>query len=198
MPIVVWWILGAVGALILSLCLWLGYRAFRLRRLQPIVLEYLALQEVEQAVRYIETHPQLLTRDAEDFIAMLLDRAWARGDVQTFVSGAIRMSFLVGCREYGTQTARQMALGSFQPLLDAADSPSWQRAMELLGHMVVDRTASIDQEDVDEELVEAMSHIMELLRPLAADPDTVAMQDEIVRGLRQVLRHKQESEESGP
>jgi hypothetical protein len=84
-----------------------------------------------------------------------------------------------------------------QVWLDAADSPSWQRALEFLGQMVVDKTASIHQEDVDEELVEAMSHTMELLRPLAANQDTIAIQDEILRSLRQMLRQKQESEEPG-
>jgi hypothetical protein len=135
----------------------------------------------------------LLTSHAEDFMTVLLDRAWARGDAQLFVSGAIRLSLLVGCREYGMEAARRMAANSLQVWLDASSSPSWQRALAFLGQLVVDREASIPPEEVDEELVEAMSHIMDLLRPLAADEGTIAIQDEILRSLRQILRQKADS-----
>jgi hypothetical protein len=191
-PTILSWILGSIGALLLALFLWFGYRAFKFRRLQPLLFEYLALQDAEAALRYIDDHLWLLTSEADDFITVLLERAWARGDARTFVSGAIRLSLLVGCREYGAETARQMAAGSLQTWLDAADSPGWRRALEFLGQMVTDKTASIPQEEVDEELVEAMSHIMELLRPLAANQETIATQDEILRSLRQILRQKTE------
>ncbi|MBL7064911.1 MAG: hypothetical protein ISS49_12000 [Anaerolineae bacterium] len=193
---ILWWVLGSIGALILLLFLWLGYRAFKFRRLQPIIFEYLSLQDVETALMYIDDHPRLLTSDAEDFITVLLDRTWARGDARMFVSSAIRLSLLVGCREYGLETARQMAAGSLQTWLDAAYSPSWQRALELLGQLVVEREFSIPEEEVDKDLVEAMSHIMELLRPLAANEEVIATQDEILRSLRQILRQK--GEESQP
>jgi hypothetical protein len=39
--------------------------------------------------------------------------------------------------------------------------------------------------------------ILGLLRLLAANQDTVATQDEILRNLRQMVRQKQESEEPG-
>ena len=154
--------------------------------MQPVIFEYLALQDVEATLGYIDDHPQLLTRSAIEFIRVLLDRAWARGDAQLFVSGAIRLSLLAGCREYGIETARQMAAGSLQAWLDAADSPSWQRALKLLGKLVVGKEASIPPEEANEELVEAMSHIMDLLRPLAANEETVALQEEIMRSLRQM------------
>ncbi|MBU0703342.1 MAG: hypothetical protein KKC18_05690, partial [Chloroflexi bacterium] len=68
----------------------------------------------------------------------------------------------------------------------AADSPSWQRALKLLGKLVVEKETSIPPEEANEELVEAMSHIMDLLRPLAANEETVALQEEIMRSLRQM------------
>jgi hypothetical protein len=37
-----------------------------------------------------------------------------------------------------------------------------------------------------------MSHIMDLLRPLAADEETIATQDGILRSLHQILRQKAE------
>ncbi|MDY6875653.1 MAG: hypothetical protein SWK90_05570 [Chloroflexota bacterium] len=190
MSTILWWVLASIGALFLLLFLWLGYRALKFRRLRPMIFEYLALQDVEVALRYIKNHPRLLASDTEDFFTVLLDRAWARGDAQMFVSGTIHLSLLVGCRKYGMETARQMAAGSLQVWLDAAGSPSWQRALKLLGLMVVEKTASIPQEEVDEELVEAMSHIMELLRPLAANEETVAIQDGILRSLHQTLQQK--------
>ena len=192
MPTILWWTLGPIGALLLLLFLWLGYRGLKFRRLQPIIFEYLALQDVEAALRYIENHPRLLTSDAEDFITVLLDRTWTRKDIQLFVSGAIHLSLLAGCRKYGIETARQMAADTLQPWLDAASSPSWQRALKFLRQVVAEKATSIPQEEVDEELVEAMSHIMELLRPLAANEETVAIQDEILHSLRQILRQKKD------
>jgi hypothetical protein len=47
------------------------------------------------------------------------------------------------------------------------------------------------------DLGQSAKFAMELLRPLAANQDTVAIQDEILRSLRQMLRQKQESEEPG-
>lgn len=183
---ILWWVLGSIGALVLLLFLWLGYRAFKFRRLQPIIFEYLALQDVEAALRHVDDHPKLLTDDTEAFIRVLLDRAWAGGDAQLFVSGIIHMSLLTGCREYGVEATRRMATGSFQAQLDAASSPSWQRALKFLGKLVVEGEASIPPEEANEELVEAMSHIMDLLRPLAANEKTIALQDEIMRSLRQM------------
>jgi hypothetical protein len=187
---VLWWILGSIGALLALFVIWLGYQAFKFRRLRPVIFEYLALQDVEAALGYIEDHPRLLTPGTEEFIQGLLGRVWARGDAQLFVSGMIRLSLLVGCRKYGQETARRMAGGRLQAWLDAVDSPSWQRALKFLGQIVVDQEASIPQEEVDEELVEAMSHIMDLLRPLAANEETVAIQDELLRSLRQILQQK--------
>ena len=101
MPTILWWILGSIGALFLLPFLWLGYRGLKFRRLQPIIFEYLALQDVEAALRYMENHPRLLTSDAEDFITVLLDRTWARKDIQSFVSGAIHLSgFLYYLRHF--------------------------------------------------------------------------------------------------
>jgi len=54
---ILWWVLGSIGALFVLLFLWLGYRAFKFRRLQPVIFEYLALQDVEAALRYIKNTP---------------------------------------------------------------------------------------------------------------------------------------------
>jgi hypothetical protein len=113
MPDILWWVCGSIGALLLLLVLWLVYRAQKFRRLQPIIFEYLSLQDVEAALRYIDDHPRLLTSDAEDFITTLLERAWARGDAEMFVSGAIRLSLLAGCREC-RYTHHPVALGPAQ------------------------------------------------------------------------------------
>lgn len=190
MPTILWWVLGSIGALLLLLVLGLGYRAIKFRRLQPVVFEYLSLQDVEEALRYIEDHPRLLTSGAEEFITSLLDRAWVRGDAELFVSGTIRLSLLAGCREYGVKAARRMVGGNVQALLDASSSPSWQRALKILGQLVVDKEARIPPDEADEELVEAMGHIMDLLRPLAADEETIATQDAIMRTLRELLRQE--------
>jgi hypothetical protein len=192
MPTILWLVLGSIGALILLLCLWLGYRALKFRRLQPIIFDFLALRDVEVALRYIDAHPRLLTPAADEFLSVFLDRAWRRGDARTFVNGVLHSSLLTGCRKYGVETARQMATANLQARLDAADSPSWQRALELLGKLVADKEASIPPKEVDEELVEAMERIMDLLRPLAANEEAVAIQDEILGTLYQILRDKAE------
>ena len=190
MPTILWWILGSIGALLLLLVLWLGYRAIKFRRLQPVVFEYLSLQNVDQALQYVEDHPRLLTSGTEEFITFLLDRAWARGDAEMFVLGTIRLSLLAGCREYGLENARRMTGDNVQALLDASSSSSWQRALKILGQLTVDKEATIPPDEADEELVEAMGHIMELLRPLAADEETIATQDAIMRTLRELLRQQ--------
>jgi hypothetical protein len=192
MPTILWLVLSSIGALILLLCLWLGYRALEFRRLQPLIFDFLALRDVEAALEYIDDHPRLLTPAAGEFLSVFLDRAWRRGDARTFVSGMLHSSLLAGCRKYGVETARQMASAGLQARLDVANSPSWQRALEFLGKLVADKEASIPSEEVDEELVEAMERIMDLLRPLAANEEALAIQDEILRALHQMLRDKAE------
>jgi hypothetical protein len=192
MPTILWLALGSIGALILLLCLWLGCRALKFRRLRPIVFDFLALRDVEAALVYIDDYPRLLTPAAEEFLSMFLDRVWRRGDARAFVNGVLHSSLLAGCRKYGVETAQQMASASLQAQLDAADSPNWQRALELLGKLVADKEASIPPEEVDEELVEAMERIMDLLRPLAADEEAIVVQDEILRDLRRILRERAE------
>jgi len=189
-PAILWWVLGSIGALILLLLLWFGCRAFRFRRLQPIIFEYLALQDVKIALRYIDNHPQLLTADADEFIKVLLDRAWARGDAELFVFGSMRLALLTGCRKYGVETARQMAANNLQARFDAVSSPGWQRALAILSKLVTDGNTSIPVGEVDEELMEAMTQIMTLLRPLAANEETIANQDRILDGMHQILQQK--------
>lgn len=190
MPTILWWVLGSIGALILLFLLWFGYRAFRFRRLQPVIFEYLAIQDVKIALRYIDNHPQLLTADAEEFIRVLLNRAWARGDADLFVFGGMRLALLTGCQKYGVETARQMAANNLQARFDVVSSPGWQRSLAILGKLVTDGNTSIPVGEVDEELMEAMTQIMTLLRPLAADEETIANQDRILDGMRRILQQK--------
>lgn len=152
MPEILWWVCGSIGMLLLLPVLWLVYRAQKFRRLQPIIFEYLSLQDMEAALRYIDNHPRLLTSDAEDFTTTLLDRAWARGDAELFVSGTIRLSLLAGCRER-RYTRHPVALGPAQDakaktqakvtlyrgslLACQAPQPDWGRTGGDPGHFVV-------------------------------------------------------------
>jgi hypothetical protein len=86
-----------------------------------------------------------------------------------------------------------MAGARLQAWLDAADSPSWQRALDLLGRLVVEEEAVISPEEVDAELVDALERILELLRPLAATEETAALMEEMMHTLRQNLREKGEA-----
>jgi len=185
-----WWILAVVGALVLLLLFWFSYRALKLLRLRPAITEYLDVQSVEEALSVIDDHPELLTPDAGRFISSMLDRAWSRGRARFFVSGVLRASLLVACREYGMQAARRMAGGRMQVWMDAVDSPSWQRALDLLERLVVEEEAAISPEEVDEDIVGAMERILELLRPLAETEKTAALLEQVMRDLRQILREK--------
>ena len=189
MPTILWWVLGSIGVgLLLLFC----YHTFRLLRLQSIIVEFLAFQDINVALRHISEHPQLLSDDAEELIRDLLDRALTRrGDAGTFVSGIIHMTLLMGCREQGVETARRTMADSLQAWLDDIRSPAWQRALAILGRIVTAKKPSIPLEEVDEELVEAMSQIMTLLAPLA-DEETVTIQDRLLRELRHVVQQKAE------
>jgi len=77
-----------------------------------------------------------------------------------------------------------------QVWMDAVDSPSWQRALDLLERLVVEEEAAISPEEVDEDIVGAMERILELLRPLAETEKTAALLEEVMRDLRQILREK--------
>ncbi len=190
---VLWWILGGIGALVLLLLLWAAYRVLRIRRLQPTVFEYLDSRSVRKALSILEDHPELLTPEAESIISVQLDRAWVRGEAHLFVSGVLRLSLLVACREYGLEAASRMAGGRLQAWLDAVDSPSGQRALDLLGRLVVEEEAVISPEEVDAELVDALERILELLRPLAATEETAAQMEEMMRTLHQIWREKGEA-----
>jgi hypothetical protein len=184
------WIVGSFSLLLLLLLLWLVPRVFRFRRLWRIASEYLALHDAEAALDYIDRNPILLTPSADSLISVLLDRAWARADAATYVSGTVRLSLLVGCRKVGLETVRQTAVSSFQARMDVVNSPSGQRALELLGQLVADKEMSIPEEDVDQDLLEAMNQIMDLLRPLAANEATIATMDAILDGLGQIVQRQ--------
>jgi len=188
---IVWWVLGVVGALLALFLLWLGYQAIRYRRLGVIAVDYLVLQDAGDAVAYIEAHPLLLTDAAEVYIRTLLDQVWEDGDAALFVSGLIHFSLLAGYREYGPEEI-DLIIDSFQRQFDALASSSWRWALALLGPLVTEGKAEIPSEQLDEALLEAMEQIMALLTPLAADEETLATQDAIVRSLRQKLAQKAE------
>lgn len=185
---ILWWVLGSIGAAILLLFF---HHVFRQWRLQSLTFEFLAFQDMKAALGYIDKHPQLLTDDAEELIRLWLDRAWARGEANTLVSGAIRLALLGQCREQGVEAVRQTMADKLQPWLVAIRSPSWQRALAILGKLATEGKASGPLEEMDEELVEAMSQIMALLRPLA-DEETIATQDMILDELRGILQQKAE------
>lgn len=188
---ILWWVLGVVGALLLLLLLWLGYQVIRFRRYESVIFEYLAFQDAEEAGKYIEEHPLLLTDESVNYIQLWLNRAWGRGDVHKFVSYVPHMKLLVSCQKYGTETIRgSEMMDDIQSEMNAAASPSWQRAMDVLKELTTEGDASIPPEEADEELVEAIEQIMELLRPLAVDDETRVLQDEIVRMMRRMLEQK--------
>ncbi|MBN1954081.1 MAG: hypothetical protein JW900_03420 [Anaerolineae bacterium] len=192
MPEILWWILAVVGTLILLPVLWIGYRLVRFRRLQPIVFEYLALQDVQTALRYIDNHPQLCTAYGEEFTRFLLNRTWARGHARRFATGTVHLELLRECREHGVEGARRRAVSDLQARLDVIHSPSWHYVLYVLGRMVVKGESSIPLERLDEDLVETMSKIMAMLRPFAANEMSIANMDDILRGLDKVLQQKNE------
>ena len=186
---IVWWIFVALGALVLLFVLWIGYHLLRVRRLRPIVFEFLAVQDVEQALQYIEGHPRLLDPEVDLVARTHLNRAWDRGDVPAFVSGVVRLALLVGCREHGVETVRQLSTGGFQAQFDAINSPGWQRAMKLLAQVRAEQEFSLPEDEVDEELVEAMDQLTAMLRPLVVE-ETGATMDALMDALRQILAQK--------
>jgi hypothetical protein len=183
------WVFVALGALVLLFALWIGYHLLRIRRLRPIVLEFLAVQAVEQALQYIEGHPRLLDPEAELVARAHLNRAWDRGEVVTFVSGIVRVALLVGCQKHGAETVRELSTGGFQAQFDAINSPAWQRAMELLAQARAEQAFSVPEDEVDEELVEAMDQLTAMLRPLVTER-TDATMDALMDVLRQILAQK--------
>jgi hypothetical protein len=180
------WLIGSLSALALLFLLWLVRRAIRFQRLWRTASEYLALQDATAALDYIDGHPQLLTPGAESLITTVLDTAWARGDAVRYVSGAIHLSLLVGCRKLGPEAVRQSGAASFQARLDLVNSPCGQRALGLLRRLVADDGIHIPEADVDEGLSEAMGQILDLLRPLAANAATVATMDTIMEELERI------------
>jgi hypothetical protein len=189
-PTFKWIIIGSFSVLLLLLLSWLVHRVFVFRRLWRTASAYLAFQNVEAALDYVDRNPILLTPSAESLISVLLDRAWGRGDAAAYVSGAVHLSLLVGCRKLGLATARQTAAGTFQAHLDMLNSPAGQRALELLGQLTTDRKMSIPEKDLDQDLLEAMSHAMDLMRPLAANEATIATMDAILDKMRQMVQQQ--------
>jgi hypothetical protein len=181
------WIIGAISALLLLCALWLVRRVIKFRRLWRTASEYLGFQDVEAALDCIDRNPLLLTPSAESLISVLLDRAWARGDAARYVSGAVLLSLLVGCRKVGPETVRQTAANSFQARLDVVNGLGGQRALKLLGQLAADKEMHIPEKDVDQDLLEAMSHIMDLLRPLAANAATIATMDAILEEMHRIV-----------
>jgi predicted nucleic acid-binding protein len=186
---ILWWILGSVGLLILLFLLWLGYRALKFRRLQPVVFWFLSLQDIDAALTYIEQHPQLLSADAESLIRMLLDRAWAKGDTDIFLSGILHLELLAQCRERSVEATRQTMADKMQAQVGAMGSPARERALEIVRGLAAEGKASLPVEELDEELEEALSQIMAMLRPFADERTNITM-DRILEELRQALQQK--------
>ena len=184
------WVLGFLGLLLLLFLLWVGYHVLQTRRLQRIAVEFLSFPDADTALMYIELHPQLLSDEVEHFIRILLDRTWDAGEVDLFFSGFLHLLLLVACREEGVEAVRQTLTDRVQTWLDAMRTPAWDRALKFMGQLAADGTATIPGGELDEELVDALSQIMGILRPLA-DETTAATADEIVRSLRQALEQRQ-------
>ena len=182
MTVTLWWILGAFGALCLALALWLGPRARRFRRLRQDVAGFLTLRDVDAALAYVQFHPQLLGDPAYQVARTLVDRAWARGRADEFLSGVIHLGLLDACRQQGVEPVRQMGARQIQAGLDALDRPSWKRALDILGRWSIQGEAALPTEGVDDDLVDAMQRILAILRPLAEEPTATAM-DELVHSL---------------
>lgn len=158
---------------------------------KSVIFEHLAFQDVEDAREYIEEHPLLLTEETVNYIQLWLNRAWGRGEVHKFVSYVPHMKFLVSCQKNGTETIRgSKMMDEIQAQMNAVASPGWQRALDMLEELPADWESAISPEEVDEDLVEAMEQIIELLRPLSVDEETLALQDEIVHMLNQMLEQK--------
>lgn len=191
------WVLSFLGVLFLLLLLWFGYRAFKARRLQPTVFEFLALPDVDASVRYIEQHPELLNTDAERFIEVLLNRVAAAGDIELFLSGVMHLLLMKQCREQGVKAVRQSLSGELQVGQVGAKSPAWNRAVEIVGQLATEGKAHIPMEELDEDLVGSLSAVMTLLRPFA-DEKTSAAMDEIQDGLHQALQQKAEGAFQSP
>lgn len=49
---------------------------------------------------------------------------------------------------------------------------------------------SIPEKDADQDLLEAMSLVMDLMRPLAANEATIATMDAVLDELRQIVRRQ--------
>jgi len=59
-----------------------------------------------------------------------------------------------------------------------------------MAHLTVEEEAYIFDEELNEELVDALSMIMGLLGPMAADEETTTAMDTILQGLLQSLEQK--------
>jgi hypothetical protein len=189
-PTFKWIIISSFSVLLLLLLSWLIYRAFVFRRLWRAASEYLAFRDVEAALDHVDRNPFLLAPSAEALISALLDRAWGRGDTAEYVSGAVHLSLLVGCRKLGLATIRQTATDTFQARLDMLNSPAGQRALELLGQLAHNKEMSFPEKDADQDLLEAMSLVIDLMRPLAANEATIATMDAVLDELRQIVRRQ--------
>jgi hypothetical protein len=146
---------------------------------------------MDAALTYIEQHPQLLGADAENSIKMLLDRAWARGDIDIFLSGILHLELLAQCREQNIEFVRQTMAAKMQAQEVAKRSPARERALEIVRGLAAEGKASLPIEELDEELEEALSQIMAMLRPFADERTNITM-DRILEELRQALQQKAE------
>jgi hypothetical protein len=189
MPTILWWGLGVIGLLILLYLLHFAYRAIEARRLVSTTFRFLTTPDVATALTYIDRHPKLLEDRVIHYIETLLDRTWAKGDIDLLISGAMHLGLLAQCRRDGVESVRQMADDLGVALLIPKKSPGWYRALEVIGQLATEGKASVPPEELDEELVEAMSQVTSLLEPLADEETTAALKG-ITQGLRQALEQK--------
>jgi hypothetical protein len=189
MPTILWWVIGVIGVLILLYLLHFAYRAIEARRLVSITFRFLTTPDVATALRYIDRHPKLLEDRVLHYIETLLDRVWADGDIDLLISGAMHLGLLAQCRQDGVESVRQMMDELGVALLIPKKSPGWYRALEVIGQLATEGKASVPPEELDEELVEAMSQVTSLLETLADEETTAALKG-ITQGLRQALKQK--------
>ncbi len=189
MPTILWWVIGAIGVLILLYLLQFGYRAIEARWLVSTTFRFLTTPDAATALAYIDRHPKLLEDRVIRYIETLLNRVWANGDIELFISGAMHLGLLAQCRQDGVESVRQMMDELGVTLLVPKKSPGWYRALKIIGQLATEGKTSVPPEELDEELVEAMSQVTSLLETLA-DEESAATLKEIAQGLRQALEQK--------
>ena len=181
---ILWWIVGAVGAFLLSFLLWRGLRALRAKLRIQKVFRFLVTPTVDEGVGYIQRQPWLLEDKVLRYIEELLERAWDKGDLYLVISGALHHQLLVYCRDKGIQTTQQLLNSHDIGTLDPTRRPGWHRAMRIMRQLITEGKASIPPEDLSEDVLEAMDQITTFLEAVVIEEEVEPLK-ELTRRLQQ-------------